>query len=79
MTATFDIVIIGSGAGGGTIARELAATGAKILIVERGGFIAQEDHNWNPSSVWGHRDVPAAAGGFQGDGALGRRVAGVAD
>ena len=49
---TFDIVIIGSGAGGGTIARELAPTGAKILIAERGDFIPQEDHNWNPSSVW---------------------------
>jgi len=49
---TFDIIIIGSGAGGGTIARELASTGAKILIVERGDFIPQEDHNWNPASVW---------------------------
>ena len=49
---TFDIIIIGSGAGGGTVARELAGTGAKILIVERGGFVPQEDHNWNPSSVW---------------------------
>jgi len=49
---TFDIVIIGSGAGGGTIARELAGTGAKILIVERGDFVPQEDQNWNPASVW---------------------------
>jgi len=49
---TFDIIIIGSGAGGGTIARELASTGATILIVERGDFIPQEDHNWNPASVW---------------------------
>jgi len=48
----FDIVIIGSGAGGGTIARELAGTGAKILIVERGEFVPQEDQNWNPASVW---------------------------
>ena len=49
---TFDIVIIGSGAGGGTIARELASTGAKLLLVERGDFVPQEDHNWNPVSVW---------------------------
>ncbi len=49
---SFDIVIIGSGAGGGTIARELAGTGAKILIVERGDFVPQEDQNWNPVSVW---------------------------
>ena len=50
--ASFDIIIIGSGAGGGTIARELAASGAKILIVERGDFVPQEDQNWNPTSVW---------------------------
>jgi choline dehydrogenase-like flavoprotein len=49
---TFDIIIIGSGAGGGTIARELASTGRKILIVERGDFIPQEDQNWNPTAVW---------------------------
>ena len=48
----FDIIIVGSGAGGGTMARELAETGAKILIVERGDFIPQEDHNWNPVAVW---------------------------
>jgi choline dehydrogenase-like flavoprotein len=52
MSLTFDLIIVGSGAGGGTMARELSGTGAKILIVERGGFIPQEDHNWNPSSVW---------------------------
>lgn len=49
---TFDIIIIGSGAGGGTIARELAPTGRRILIVERGDFIPQEDQNWNPTAVW---------------------------
>ena len=49
---SFDIIIIGSGAGGGTVARELAATGAKILIVERGDFIPQEDQNWDPAAVW---------------------------
>ena len=34
------------------MARALAGTGAKILIVERGDFIPQEDHNWNPDAVW---------------------------
>lgn len=52
MNAKFDIIIIGSGAGGGTVARELAGTGAKILIVERGDFIPQEEQNWNPTAVW---------------------------
>jgi choline dehydrogenase-like flavoprotein len=49
---SYDIIIIGSGAGGGTIARELATTGAKILIIERGDFIPGEDANWSPTAVW---------------------------
>jgi len=53
-THRFDIVIIGSGAGGGTIAHALAPTGARILIVERGDFIPQEDENWSPEAVWKH-------------------------
>ena len=48
----YDIIVIGSGAGGGTVAHALAATGARILIVERGDFIPQEDENWDPEAVW---------------------------
>jgi choline dehydrogenase-like flavoprotein len=51
-TEHFDIVIIGSGAGGGTMARALASTGRRILVIERGGFIPQEPENWNPAAVW---------------------------
>jgi choline dehydrogenase-like flavoprotein len=53
-TARYDIIIIGSGAGGGTIAYALAQTGARVLILERGGFIPQEDENWDPAAVWKH-------------------------
>ena len=48
----FDIVVIGSGAGGGTIAHALSATGVPILIVERGDFVPQEAENWDPEAVW---------------------------
>ena len=48
----WDVIIIGSGAGGGTMARALADTGAKLLVLERGDFIAQEDQNWSADSVW---------------------------
>ncbi len=50
----YDIVIIGSGAGGGTMAHALSDTSARILILERGGFVPQEDENWNPEAVWKH-------------------------
>jgi len=48
----FDIIIIGSGAGGGTMARALADTGARILVLERGTSVPSEDENWNPAAVW---------------------------
>ena len=52
MNPHFDIIIIGTGAGGGTMARALSATGARILILERGGFVPQEAENWSPEAVW---------------------------
>ena len=48
----YDVIIIGSGAGGGTIAHALSDSAARILILERGDFIPQEDENWSPDAVW---------------------------
>ena len=53
MTERFDVVIIGSGLGGGTVAHTLSTTAASILIIERGDFIPQEAENWSPHAVWG--------------------------
>ena len=50
----FDIIIIGSGAGGGTIAQALAGSSARILVLERGDFVPQEEENWDPEAVWRH-------------------------
>ena len=47
-----DIIIIGSGAGGGTMARALADSGARILVIERGDIVPQEQENWSPEAVW---------------------------
>jgi choline dehydrogenase-like flavoprotein len=47
----YDVVIIGSGAGGGTLAHKLAPTGKKILILERGGYVPREKDNWSPRAV----------------------------
>ena len=48
----FDIIIIGTGAGGGTIADALSSSGARILILERGDFVPREQENWDPEEVW---------------------------
>jgi choline dehydrogenase-like flavoprotein len=52
VTQHYDIIIIGSGAGGATVARALAPTSARILLIERGGFVPQEAENWDPDAVW---------------------------
>ncbi len=49
---TFDLIIIGSGAGGGTVAHALAGHDAKVLVLERGDVIPQEPGNRDPEVVW---------------------------
>ncbi len=48
----YDVIIIGSGAGGGTLALKLAPSGKRILILERGGFLPREKENWDPTEVF---------------------------
>lgn len=49
----YDVIIIGSGAGGGTMAYSLADTGKKILILEQGTFLPREKKNWDPHFIFG--------------------------
>jgi choline dehydrogenase-like flavoprotein len=51
MANHYDIIIIGTGSGGSTMAYKLAPTGKRILILERGGFIPKEKENWDPHEV----------------------------
>ena len=48
----YDVIIVGSGAGGGTVALQLAATGKRILLLERGGYLKRERANWDPQAVF---------------------------
>lgn len=48
----YDIIIIGTGAGGGTLAYALASTGKNILLLERGGFLPREKENWETKAVF---------------------------
>jgi choline dehydrogenase-like flavoprotein len=52
MSGHFDVVIVGSGAGGGVLAQRLAATGKSILILERGEHLPREAENWDPKAVF---------------------------
>ncbi len=48
----FDLIIIGTGAGGGTLARHMAASGKKILLLERGDWLKREAANWSAEEVF---------------------------
>lgn len=52
MQEDYDIIIIGTGAGGGTLAYALRESGLRILLVERGDYLPQEAQNWEPHAVF---------------------------
>jgi choline dehydrogenase-like flavoprotein len=47
----YDVIIIGSGAGGGTLAYKLAPSGKRILLLERGEYVPREKQNWDSNAV----------------------------
>ena len=49
----YDVIIIGTGAGGGTLAHKLAPSGKRILILERGGYLPREPENWDSKEIFG--------------------------
>lgn len=51
-TKHYDIIIIGTGAGGGTLTHRLAPTNEEILVLERGDFLMREKENWSPQEVY---------------------------
>src|SRR2546429_4574892 len=77
MSEHFDVIIIGTGAGGGTLLNRLAPSGRRILVLERGPFLPREKDNWNyhgsvkyyfSEGVFnkGGREVPAGVRFFVG-------------
>lgn len=47
----YDVIIIGTGAGGGTLAWKLAPSGKRILLLERGDYVARDKRNWDSGAV----------------------------
>ena len=55
MQHDYDIVIIGTGMGGGTLAYALRHSGARLLLIERGDYLPQETENWSPEAVFNQK------------------------
>ncbi len=52
MSDHYDVIVIGSGAGGGTLAHRLAPSGKQVLILERGDWLPREVENWDAEAVF---------------------------
>jgi choline dehydrogenase-like flavoprotein len=52
MSEHYDVIIVGTGAGGGTLAHTLAPSGKRILLLERGNFLPREPDNWDAQAVF---------------------------
>ena len=68
MAEHFDVIIIGTGAGGGTLAHALAGSGKRILLLERGDFLPRETENWDPRPVFVDGRYISKDTWFDGDG-----------
>ena len=83
MSEHYDVIIIGTGAGGGTLAHKLAPSGKRILLLERGGYLPREPENWSSREIfrkerylddefWYDKDPLARRRQFVGEGAAAR-------
>jgi choline dehydrogenase-like flavoprotein len=50
--SSYDVIVVGSGAGGGTLVRHLAPSGKRILLMERGDWLPREPQNWSAHDVF---------------------------
>ena len=48
----YDVIVIGSGPGGASLAHRLAATGKRILMLERGDYLPRSRRNWDSKTVF---------------------------
>jgi choline dehydrogenase-like flavoprotein len=67
-TLTADVVIIGSGMGGGTTAHALARRGVDVLVLERGERLPREAENWSPRAVFAELRYKPSERWLDGDG-----------
>src|SRR3954451_3263120 len=65
----YDVIIIGTGAGGGPLAHRLAPSGKRILLLERGGYLPREPENWDSHEVFNNNRYLSGEKWLDKDGA----------
>jgi choline dehydrogenase-like flavoprotein len=68
MSGAYDVIVIGSGAGGGTLVHRLAPSGKRILLLERGDWLRREPQNWLADDVFVDGRYQTADTWYYGDG-----------
>ena len=64
----YDVIIVGSGPGGGTMAWRLAKTGKRVLLLERGDYLPRERENWDSQAVFNEARYQAMETWYGADG-----------
>jgi choline dehydrogenase-like flavoprotein len=64
----YDVVIVGSGMGGGTMAYALKDSGLSVLLIERGDYLPQEPQNWDAHAVFAEGRYKNAEPWYRVDG-----------
>ena len=67
-TNHYDVIIIGTGAGGATLAHRLAPSGKSILLLERGDYLRREPDNWDSRAVFIRNKYKASETWYDKDG-----------
>ena len=67
-TDHYDLIIIGSGPGGASLAHKLAPTGKRILLLERGDYLPRSRANWDSQTVFVEGAYQAHETWYGGDG-----------
>jgi len=60
LTLTADVVVVGSGSGGGVIAGKLAGAGRDVVVLEAGGYYNESD--FNQLELWAYENLYRAGG-----------------
>ena len=64
----YDIIVVGTGAGGGTITRKLAEAGKKILVLEQGEFTEKESSQLEEVELFKKEDYHAPEQWYDSEG-----------